>query len=953
MAGANANAIEMGGGYVQLFTDNSAMVRGLKNARNDFDSWAAGIAKAGAGLAAVGAVGFTGGAYALKQFADAGGALDDISQRTGASVESLSRLAFAAQMGGSSIEAVEGATKKLQKRLSDAVSGNKEAANSFFALGLSAKDLMQLPLDQQMAQIGNAITAIDDPALRASAAMDVFGKSGSDLIPMFNGLSDAVVRADELGLTWTAEDAERAAELGDRIDELTDVALRTVQVIGSQLAPIVMGLSEPLLAAAVATKEFVAENPGLVEGIAAATVVVGGLGVSLVGAAAGLTILGTAAGTVATVLGATLSPIAIPAAIVGLGYVVETQTGIARKSVAAFSRTFPSVSAAASSAMNTASNAFGMIAADAKDAGSQLVGTWRGIVSAVSAGDLELAGEVAMAGLNAAWYAGTITIRDSWDTATAAISSTFEDCISAIKVAGEEVYAWFSTLWSDIKGLAFDAFDGIVSKWNAVVGAVTDLTIDVGVATGAIEGNADEIKKKRRQSSAVEQESRDSGTLKRQQQLEQERRDIETNRQAGRRSIEEQRIAEQQRIADERDAAIAANQKKVNDAKQRLQELKERADKSADDKKKPKGTPKKDGGDAEFGKDKKNSNAAKSELQVSGLAASLTRGGMSSPEEQKVKAIDKTTQAIQRQESAYDALSRAADEARMAAVAAAQMAGKTAEEQIEAGNKAAAMAREKEKMKLQKQDAQPQKPVDKVSQPTEVDKSTQATTQITGSTANAEGSATALAPTPPRNQPSFAYEAAQREKREAFQSRQRELTERQRGIGVSKTVAPRNADQTPKFPVSPQTSDPTLIAEAERLREERKARSEVKTMRPVRPDVNDGIGQSKAIAAQVASERQSGNQVVTNRGNIANIIDFAEQNTRFEERKGTVRRVPDSLPIPDLSNVRMPDITSPDRIGQQPIEVKVDSGKQEQLLQGIMSELKSLRSVVTATGGLA
>lgn len=49
--------VEAGGAFVRLFTDKSPMIRGLKSARKDFDSWAAGIGAAGAKLAAVGAAG--------------------------------------------------------------------------------------------------------------------------------------------------------------------------------------------------------------------------------------------------------------------------------------------------------------------------------------------------------------------------------------------------------------------------------------------------------------------------------------------------------------------------------------------------------------------------------------------------------------------------------------------------------------------------------------------------------------------------------------------------------------------------------------------------------------------------------------------------------------------------------------------------------------------------------
>lgn len=632
------NNVEAGGAFVRLFTDKSPMIRGLKAARKDFDDWAAGIAGAGARLATVGAAGAGFSTAALKSFADAGGALDDVSQRTGATVESLSRLQFAAQMGGTSLEAVEGATKKLQTKLADAVNGNKAATKSFDSLGLSALRLAQLPLDRQMAEIGDAITAIDDPVQRANAAMDIFGKSGTDLIPMFNGLSDAVERAEKLGLTWTTEEAENAAELGDRFDELTDVALRTVTVIGGALAPAFMELSEPLLDAAVATKEFVAENPDLVTTVAAVTAGIGGAGVALIGVAGALTVVATAIEAFATLwlgVGAALaSPIVLPAAITGFGYVLTTQTSMGRNAVSSLRDQFPRVANSADAMAVHVSNGFGILADEAAAVGADVNTAWQGIVDAVSSGVFELAGEIAMAGFQAVWQRGVGYITDAWTIGTSAVTSIWTDTIAGVQEAGVDLSAWFSTLWADIKGFAFDAFDAIMSKWDKVSGSIADAVIDVSVSTGIMSGDAEEIKKTRREDTANRIAGREQRSESRATDKAAELAAIEAQRQASQNAIDAEQAAAQKRIQDEQNAALNATEMARKAAQQKLNDLTAEAaiiaeERAAADEEKKKSDPtkKRDGKGRAPSSGEPGKGSGMPEATTSGIIASLNRGG--------------------------------------------------------------------------------------------------------------------------------------------------------------------------------------------------------------------------------------------------------------------------------------------------------------------------------------
>lgn len=183
---------------------------------------------------------------ALKSFADAGSELADLSARTGASVESLSLLKFAAEQTGADMDVVEGGIKKLDNVMADAIAGNEAAAKSFKTIGLDARTLLDMPLNERLIAIASGLDKIENPSLRGAAAVDLLGKSGRELIPMLKELEPLQSRASELGLGWTTEDAALADAVGDRMDEIQAVFGRIVGIVIAELAPAFLSLTDSI-----------------------------------------------------------------------------------------------------------------------------------------------------------------------------------------------------------------------------------------------------------------------------------------------------------------------------------------------------------------------------------------------------------------------------------------------------------------------------------------------------------------------------------------------------------------------------------------------------------------------------------------------------------------------------------------------------------------------------------
>lgn len=208
---ASAGAIRAGAAYVELAIKDSKLVKGLRGAEQKLKAWGASIAGVGARLAGLGTAALTAFFGDAKVFADMGSDLLDMSQRTGVSVEALSELGFAADQSGADMQTLEGGLRRMQQLIADAAGGSASARQALDRLGISVEDLSRLSPDQQFKLIADRLSQINNPTMRAAAAMDIFGRAGTRLLPMLAngaaGIEAMQQQARDLGLTWSTEDA--------------------------------------------------------------------------------------------------------------------------------------------------------------------------------------------------------------------------------------------------------------------------------------------------------------------------------------------------------------------------------------------------------------------------------------------------------------------------------------------------------------------------------------------------------------------------------------------------------------------------------------------------------------------------------------------------------------------------------------------------------------------------
>lgn len=195
------------------------------------------------------------GAFALrevvnfgKEILDQADALAKQSGALGVSADELQGWQWAAKLSGSSAEEFTSAFTKFTRNVSEASdSAGGPAAQAFKRLGVSIKDSsghLGAPIDLLDGVVAG-LQNIQDPAKRTAAVMDLFGKSGARLLPLFDEGVDGIAKlrqeVKDLGASFDSDFLQSAQEVNDNVDRLK-LAFTGLFVQG--LGPLLPGLVE-------------------------------------------------------------------------------------------------------------------------------------------------------------------------------------------------------------------------------------------------------------------------------------------------------------------------------------------------------------------------------------------------------------------------------------------------------------------------------------------------------------------------------------------------------------------------------------------------------------------------------------------------------------------------------------------------------------------------------------
>lgn len=182
----------------------------------------AGLAAAAASVAALGTAIIASG----RAYLEFGDQLNKTSQKIGISAESMSQLAYAAQLSDVSYKQLETSLLQLSKKMDAAGSGNKKAIEDFQTLGVSLTDASgkMRPVASVLVDLSEAFKKMPDGANESAIAMRLFGRSGAQLLPLLNqgkeGLQQMAEEARKAGIVFSTEGAQSAEKYNDALTKM-------------------------------------------------------------------------------------------------------------------------------------------------------------------------------------------------------------------------------------------------------------------------------------------------------------------------------------------------------------------------------------------------------------------------------------------------------------------------------------------------------------------------------------------------------------------------------------------------------------------------------------------------------------------------------------------------------------------------------------------------------------
>lgn len=180
---------------------------------------------------------------AVKGAIDQADRLDELSARLDISTEKLSGWGYAAKLSGTDLEGLASAIPKLSKKIAEAADESSGAGKLFAAMGVKVKDAAGNLRDVEdvLPEIMDRFKGLKNDTLEQALAMEVFGKSGAEMLEFLNLGSQGLRTMEEdllsLGGVIDSKTAAEAARFNDELDRLKVTGSALSMQLASELLP--------------------------------------------------------------------------------------------------------------------------------------------------------------------------------------------------------------------------------------------------------------------------------------------------------------------------------------------------------------------------------------------------------------------------------------------------------------------------------------------------------------------------------------------------------------------------------------------------------------------------------------------------------------------------------------------------------------------------------------------
>ncbi len=215
---------------------------------------------------------------AIAQGLEYASSLEEVAMQVGVTTDALQEYRYAATQVGLSTQEMDMALSQLTRRAGEAANGTKAQAQAFDTLGVSVRTANNemIPTGDLIPMIADGLQKIESPAQRATILMDLFGKSGQKLEPLFSegarGIEEFKRQAHDLGMVLDRNLIRQADQAADRVAELkTQLSVNIAGAVASN-ANAILGLANALATLTSSSIQFIANYPRLVGALSGAAI---------------------------------------------------------------------------------------------------------------------------------------------------------------------------------------------------------------------------------------------------------------------------------------------------------------------------------------------------------------------------------------------------------------------------------------------------------------------------------------------------------------------------------------------------------------------------------------------------------------------------------------------------------------------------------------------------------
>lgn len=330
---SSVGGIRAGRAFIEIGASDSELQKVLRRAEKDLNATGRTIQNIGLKLVAGGGAVASSLLLAATSAGKLGSDLNDLSSKTGLSISALAALDLTAKSSGSSIDQLADAINRMQRTLTEAERGSKSAADALAEVGLTAEELRGLRPEDQFAAIASAVSVISDPSRQATVAMEIFGRSGANLLPILSqgagGLRRFREQSEELGHTLAYEVSASVGEFGNAVTRVKQQISDLGNVIGASIASALQPYEKSVSGILKKTIDWAVANGQISKTIGEVAIQVTAVGAALVGVGAAIKGLAALTGFVTALAAPEVLVFfaALTALIVGLTKAIDKLVG--------------------------------------------------------------------------------------------------------------------------------------------------------------------------------------------------------------------------------------------------------------------------------------------------------------------------------------------------------------------------------------------------------------------------------------------------------------------------------------------------------------------------------------------------------------------------------------------------------------------------------------------------